>query len=109
MVAELILVDDDDGGALLPEVAGLLLGEDGQVGGVLLFMGVVEVFLVFLSGEVVFSSPSSLFLSLLCDGVALVWAWAWCGACLTGVWGGVGVVVCIPVSRWAWAWSWLSW
>ena len=106
MVVALILVDDDDGG-LLPEVAGLLLGEDGHVGGVLLFMGVVEFFFVFLSGEVVFSSPSSLFFSLLCDGVALVWAWAWWGVFLTRVVDGMGVLVCVWVSRWAW--SWLSW
>ena len=58
-------------------------------------MGVVEVFLVFLSGEVVFSSPSSLFLSLLCDGVALVWAWAWWGTPLGRVMDGVGVTVCV--------------
>ena len=102
---ELVLVDDDDGVALLPEAAGLVLGEDGQGEGLLLFMGVECFFLVFLSGDLVFSSSSCLFLSLLCDGVVMVWDWAWCGVCLAGVWGGVGVVVCIPVSRWAWAWS----
>ena len=37
---ELVLVDDDDGVALLPEAAGLELGEDGQGEGLLLFMGV---------------------------------------------------------------------
>ena len=33
MVAELILVDDDDGGALLPEGAGLVLAEVVHGGG----------------------------------------------------------------------------
>ena len=40
MVHELVLVDDDDGVALLPEDAGLELVEDGQGEGLLLFMGV---------------------------------------------------------------------
>ena len=109
MVDELVPVDDVDGVPLLPEVAGLLLGEDGQVGGILLFMGVLLVFLVFLRGDVVFSSSSSLFFSLLWGGVVVVWAWAWWGVCLAGVWGGGGVVVCITVSRWTWAWPWWYW
>ena len=96
---ELVLVDDDDGVALLSEAAGLVLDEDGQGEGLLLFMGVGCFFLVFLSGDLVFSSSSCLFLSLLCDGVVMVWGWAWCGVCLAGVWGGVGVVVCVTVSR----------
>ena len=105
---ELVLVDDDDGVALLSEAAGLVLDEDGQGEGLLLFMGVGCFFLVFLSGDLVFSSSSCLFLSLLCDGVVMVWGWAWCGVCLAGVWGGVGVVECATVSRWAWAWPWWS-
>ena len=92
MAVSLVLVDDDDG--LLPEVAGLLLGEDGHGAGVLVFIGVVELFLSFLSGEVVFSS-SILFMSLLWDGVAWVWAWAWWGTPLGWVVDGVGVVVCV--------------
>ena len=106
---ELVLVDVDDGVALLPEDAdGLELVEDGQGGGLLFFMGVEFCFLVFLSGDLVFSSSSCLFLSLLCDGVVMVWCWARCGVCLAGVWGVVGVVVCVTVSRMAWAWPWWS-
>ena len=92
MAVSLVLVDDDDG--LLPEVAGLLLGEDGHGVCVLVFIGVVELCLSFLSGEVVFSS-SILFMSLLWDGVAWVWAWAWWGTPLGWVVDGVGVVVCV--------------
>ena len=72
MVHELVLVHDDDGVALLPEDAGLELVEDGQGGGLLFFMGVEWFFLVFLSGDLVFSSSSCLFLSLLCNGVVIV-------------------------------------
>ena len=93
MAVSLALVDDDNGG-LLSEVAGLLLGEDVHGGGILVFMGVVELFLSFLSGEVIFSS-SILFVSLLCDGVAWVWTWAWWGTPLTRVIDGVGVTVCV--------------
>ena len=58
------------GNGLLPDVAGLLLGEDDQEEGDLVFMGVVELFFSFLRGEVIYSS-SLLFTNLLCDGVAL--------------------------------------
>ena len=107
-VLELVLVDDDDGGALLPEGAGLVLAEAGHGGGLLVFMGVECFFSVFLSGDLVFSSSSCFFLSLLCDGVVIVWGWSWCAVCLDGVWGVVGVVVSVTVSRMAWAWPWWS-
>ena len=80
------------GNGLLPDVAGLLLGEDDHGVGALVFMGVVELFLSFLRGEDIFSS-SLLFTSLLCDGVARVGAWAWWGTPLGWVVDGVGVVV----------------
>ena len=112
-VLELVLVDDDDGGALLPEGAGLVLAAVVHGVGLLVFMGVECFFSIFLSGDLVFSSSSCFFLSLLCDGVVMVWGWTRCGVCLAGVWGGVGVVVCVTVSRMAWAWPWwacgLSW
>ena len=101
MVDELVPDDDVDGG-LLPEVAGLLLGECGHGGGTLLFMGVL-IFFVFLNGD---SSSSNLFFSLLWLLVVIVWAWAWCGVCLAGVMGGGGMGVAVTVSRWTWAWSW---
>ena len=80
------------GNGLLPDVAGLLLGEDDQGEGGLVFMGVVELFLSFLRGEDIFSS-SLLFTNLLFDGVAWVWALAWWGTSLGWVVDGVGVVV----------------
>ena len=102
-VLELVLVDDDDGGALLPEGAGLVLAEVVHGGGLLVFMGVECFFSIFLSGDLVFSSSSCFFLSLLCDGVVMVWCWSWCAGCLDGVWGAVGVVLVVTVSRMAWA------
>ena len=107
-VLELVLVDDDDGGALLPEGAGLVLDDAVHGGGLLVFMGVECFFSIFLSGDLVFSSSSCFLLSLLCDGVVMVWCWSWCAVCLDGVWGVVGVVVSVTVSRMAWAWPWWS-
>ena len=101
MVAELVPDDDVDGG-LLPEVAGLLLGECGHGGGTLLFMGVPN-FLVFLMGD---ASSSKVLFSLLWLLVVMVWVLAWCGVCLAGVLGGGGMEVGVTVSRWTWARSW---
>ena len=103
MVDELVPVDSVDGVPLLPEDAGLLLGEDGQVGCTLLFMGVLLVFMVFLKGDLGFSFSSKMFFSLLCVGVVMVGAWAWCGVWLAVGLGGEGAVVWITVSRWDWA------
>ena len=90
-VLELVLVDDDDGGALLPEGAGLVLAEAGHGGGLLVFMGVECFFCVFLRGDLVFSSSSCFFLSLRVMVLSL------CGA-------GHGVLCVLMVSGELWAW-----
>ena len=109
MVDELVPVGSVDGVPLLPDDADLLLGEDGHVGCTLLFMGVfLLVFIVFLSGDLGFFSSSKLFFILLCMGVVMVGAWAWCGASLAVGLSGEGMVEWDTVSRRAWAWAWWS-
>ena len=112
MVVELVPVDSVDGVSLLPDDAGLLLGEDGHVGFILLFMVVViVVFLVFLSGDIgCLASSKPFFSTLLCMGVVVVMvgAWAWCLASLAVGLSGEGMVEWGTVSRRAWAWAWWS-
>ena len=107
MVDELVPAGSVDGVPLLPDDAGLLLGEEGHVGCILLFMGVfLVVFLVFLSGDLgSLASSKPFFITLLCMGVVVVMvgAWAWCGVWLAVGLGGEGAVVWITVSRWDWA------
>ena len=125
MVDELVPDDDVDGG-LLPEVAGLLLGECGQVGGTLLFMGVLLVFFVFLSGD---SSSSRLFFSLLwlCGGYGVGLGMVWCvsgrgfgwwesGSVYRSVQVDLGVVMVLQgtsMGRWSssgvWGWCCRRW